>query len=763
MKQNGKWKAVIFILIVVGILIGNHYFGWSDYLGDMNWLMKIKDSVEDNTAAVFAIYTVITIIGCVVLALPGVTFALFAGMLFGPWKGILACLFATTLGAAMAFLVGRFFLKDAVKPMLEKNKILKKLLFTKDGKSELVVLMITRMVPIFPYNLQNFAYGITDIGFWKYTAYTFVFMFPGVSFFTIGAAGLTAGEDKWKYFLTAAVLAVLVTAAGLLIRKKFLKEEPEERTQAVILFTRVPEAGKTKTRLMPYLTGEECKELHMAFLKDIRMALQSVQADRYVFFTPPEKEAEIRELLPDMEGYYPQSGDTLGDRMQQAFEEIFRKNYQKAVLTGTDIPQLTAADYEEAMKLLDTNDVVISPTEDGGYYLIGMKAAEDIFDVPHYGTNTVWEDTVANIEKRGRKAGFGNSHLDIDTKEDLEVFTKRLEEGKVSAPHTEAWLKQRQREECIHCGKCTRSCLFLEKYHMDLKGFLEHPELAYHCFLCGRCTAVCPKGIDGREIALQHREQKVKSEGNRVTDPAYRAILWEKNPYQFANYKNASYESVLFTGCNFVSFYPKTADYLIQELRQRGIGVLYECCGKPTAELGAGKDAEVHLQQMERRLKEAGVKELIMVCPNCYYYMKGRVNLRLVSIYDKLAELGMGQRIPGGLPFYYPCPDREEKVFLKGIRRFMEAEERDAFPEVQCCGLGGCAVAKEPALAKEMEKLAEAAGEAELYTYCASCVSNFRRNGYGRAEHVLSKILNVQEKVPLGVTPILHRAVRKWK
>ena len=81
------------------------------------------------------------------------------------------------------------------------------------------------MVPIFPYNLQNFAYGITDIGFVKYSVLTFVFMLPGVSFFTIGAAGLTAGEEKWKYFLIAGVLALVVTVAGILIQKKYLKNE----------------------------------------------------------------------------------------------------------------------------------------------------------------------------------------------------------------------------------------------------------------------------------------------------------------------------------------------------------------------------------------------------------------------------------------------------------------------------------------------------------------------------------------------------------
>lgn len=221
-------KIIIFSVIVILILILNRYFGWSEYLSDMDNLMFLKKTVEDHFLWALCIYIVLTIIGCVVLALPGITFAVAAGILFGPFMGIFACLIATTLGAMLAFLVGRFFLKDSVKPMLEKNRLLKKLLFSEDGKSDIIVLMITRMVPLFPYNLQNFAYGITDMGFWKYSIFTFIFMLPGVSFFTIGSAGLTAEGDKWKYFLTAGVLAVLVTAAGILIQRKFLGNVKEE-------------------------------------------------------------------------------------------------------------------------------------------------------------------------------------------------------------------------------------------------------------------------------------------------------------------------------------------------------------------------------------------------------------------------------------------------------------------------------------------------------------------------------------------------------
>lgn len=222
MKKS--FKISIFVLIIIAVCIIDKHFGCSSYLCNMDNLKFLTQLVDENLFLALSIYTIITIVGCVVLALPGITFAVLAGMMLGPVYGIFACLFATTLGAAIAFLVGRFFLKDSIKPMLEKNKLLKKLLFSEDGKSDIVILMITRMVPIFPYNLQNFAYGITNIGFFEYTLYTFVFMLPGVSFFTIGAAGLTAGDDKWKYFAIAGILAIIVTTMGVFIKKKYLPE-----------------------------------------------------------------------------------------------------------------------------------------------------------------------------------------------------------------------------------------------------------------------------------------------------------------------------------------------------------------------------------------------------------------------------------------------------------------------------------------------------------------------------------------------------------
>lgn len=207
------------------ILILNHIFGWSSFIGDLDNLKFLEEILADNLILAMLIYIGLTIVGCVVLALPGVTFAIVAGLLFGPVFGTLCCSAATTAGAMIAFIVGRFFLKDSIKPMVMKNKYLKKWLFDETGTNEIFILMITRLVPIFPYNLQNFAYGITDIRFGTYSVCSLVFMLPGTAMYTVGTAGLADKENRILYLGIALLLAVAVIGIGAFLKKHYLKEE----------------------------------------------------------------------------------------------------------------------------------------------------------------------------------------------------------------------------------------------------------------------------------------------------------------------------------------------------------------------------------------------------------------------------------------------------------------------------------------------------------------------------------------------------------
>lgn len=213
------------------IVILNYIFDWSSYISTAENLEFMKRIVQNNLPLAILLYMVLTVVGCVVLALPGVTFAILAGLLFGPVIGTICCSLATTIGAVLAFIAGRFFLKDSIGPVVAKNRILKKWLFDDTGCNELFVLMITRLVPVFPFNLQNFAYGITDIRFSTYAIGSLIFMLPGTAMYTVGTAGLADKENRLLYIGIAVVLAVVVTIIGIILKKRYLKDELEENKE----------------------------------------------------------------------------------------------------------------------------------------------------------------------------------------------------------------------------------------------------------------------------------------------------------------------------------------------------------------------------------------------------------------------------------------------------------------------------------------------------------------------------------------------------
>ena len=229
MKKIINKKVLIFAGIIVLVLVLNSIFGWSSYLSDAKNLKFLETLVEDNIWLAVGLYTVITVVGCVVLALPGITFAILAGVLFGPWLGTVCCSLATTIGASLAFFAGRFFLQDSIKPVAMKNKYLKKLLFAESGKNEIFVLMITRLVPLFPFNLQNFAYGITDIRFGTYFLFSLLFMIPGTAMYTFGTAGLVDKENRWLYIGMAVLLAIVVISVGKFFQNKYVTADEGEK------------------------------------------------------------------------------------------------------------------------------------------------------------------------------------------------------------------------------------------------------------------------------------------------------------------------------------------------------------------------------------------------------------------------------------------------------------------------------------------------------------------------------------------------------
>ena len=310
--------------------------------------------------------------------------------------------------------------------------------------------------------------------------------------------------------------------------------------------------------------------------------------------------------------------------------------------------------------------------------------------------------------------------------------------------------------DCISCGLCTRKCDFLKKYNINLAEFTERKDLAYHCFLCGECERVCPKDIDGKKIALMMRENSVANNGDKIAESGYSMLIKEKVNYKFKNYKPAKNKPVLFTGCNFPSFYPVATDKISSMFKAFGIDTVYDCCGKPISELGLKKEAQSIIDGINNELEKREVDEVIMLCPNCYYFLKDRLNVKVVNIYGKLKELNIGKIVDNDVKLFMPCPDKNDKEILNDIEDFIKDGEYKIIKS-QCCGLGGCASGKEKEISSGFTKdVVRKAGD-NFYVYCASCAGNFRRGGAENVVHILNEILDIDENPEKGIKSVINR------
>jgi rSAM/selenodomain-associated transferase 1 len=206
--------------------------------------------------------------------------------------------------------------------------------------------------------------------------------------------------------------------------------------KALILMTRVPIPGKTKTRLMKILSGEECAKLHRCFLLDLFNIFRFIEddIDIYLTYTPEKHFPLIKEYIPSHIQFFPQHGKNLGEKMHNSFEYLLNKGYTKVVLMGADIPDIQPTDINKAFEALGNHDIVLGPTIDGGYYLIGMrKVYREIFDDKlKWGNRSVLEGTIDIANSLGLRTSLIEKLRDIDTKEDLLAFlekTKNIEDG----------------------------------------------------------------------------------------------------------------------------------------------------------------------------------------------------------------------------------------------------------------------------------------------------------------------------------------------
>ena len=206
--------------------------------------------------------------------------------------------------------------------------------------------------------------------------------------------------------------------------------DPEQSGRRLIVFTRYPEPGRTKTRLIPILGPEGAAALHRRMtehtLRKVRQFLANHPASLRIRYDGGNEEGLRRWLGADLRPV-PQGEGDLGRRMDLAFAEAFAEGMRRVVLVGTDTPGIRPAHLAGAFQALRRKDVVIGPARDGGYYLIGLRRpAPELFEGVPWGTGEVLQRTLDAASASNRRVAVLDPLEDVDRPEDILVREKEV-------------------------------------------------------------------------------------------------------------------------------------------------------------------------------------------------------------------------------------------------------------------------------------------------------------------------------------------------
>jgi uncharacterized protein len=224
------------------------------------------------------------------------------------------------------------------------------------------------------------------------------------------------------------------------------------------LMAKAPIAGSVKTRLTPPLAPEEAAALSECFLRDMTMNFASLNANRtegVVLYTPADAGVLLRDLLPGPFKLVAQRGETLGERLVNAADELLSKGFESVCLINSDSPTLPREVLETAVSKLARNGdrVVLGPSEDGGYYLIGLKLPHrNLFERIAWSTADVLAHTIERAAEIHLAVETLPSWYDVDDAATLRLLCdelslssdgthtrSRFRDG-FAAPHTRKYL-----------------------------------------------------------------------------------------------------------------------------------------------------------------------------------------------------------------------------------------------------------------------------------------------------------------------------------
>ncbi|MGL4730617.1 MAG: heterodisulfide reductase-related iron-sulfur binding cluster [Clostridium sp.] len=322
--------------------------------------------------------------------------------------------------------------------------------------------------------------------------------------------------------------------------------------------------------------------------------------------------------------------------------------------------------------------------------------------------------------------------------------------------------------ECINCKKCVKICPFLNKYVSSPKEFLNNLDtnsidinLPYYCSLCGCCKRVCPKDIDLGKVFFSLREEITTLNNGKPPIKAFKTMDFHQN---FSNttmfkgvLKNKDTKVFFMPGCSLNAYNPeltlKTYNYL--KLKFENIGIIFNCCNKPTRDLGERDLFNSRFKTFIDSLGNGNI-EIITACQSCFAVFKTEApNIKVTSLWALLKELGVpnesknkGVNCKLNFSIKDSCQSLDFKEIQDGIRYIVSElgyTLNDDKVSNSCCGLGGFVHLSNPKLSNDIRNnsLSKLTSD-NIISYCGGClasVNNSDKNSY----HILELVFDNED------------------
>ncbi|NOR14764.1 MAG: hypothetical protein GQ544_03570 [Candidatus Aminicenantes bacterium] len=219
-KKKSIWKPLFLSLLLVSFMVLARIFDLGGRVDELReWIISLGTW---GPLVYLMIY-----IAAVVLAVPGTVISILAGVLFGSFLGVILVSVGSTLGASLAFILARFIAREQITARFAQSDKFQRLDRMTQEQGAIIV-AITRLIPLFPFNLLNYGFGLTRVSFWTYVFWSWLCMLPWTILFVVGAdtftQALSQGQVPWPLIFILLVTVVIIALLVRLARKKLSVE-----------------------------------------------------------------------------------------------------------------------------------------------------------------------------------------------------------------------------------------------------------------------------------------------------------------------------------------------------------------------------------------------------------------------------------------------------------------------------------------------------------------------------------------------------------